>query len=356
MNEKVKYAMLGVKHPHAAHHVRTLQLMDEVESIVLVDEDTEAVQELRAANSEKIEEQTLSFNQVLEREDVGLVFGCLTNDENGPAMLRAVQGGKHVMSEKPVGISSEIIAEVVEAARANGVVFSVCYQNRYHPIPQDIRRLVAEGVIGRVLNVEVRMVTSQVKFRNPDHWLFKREKSGGGILSWLMCHYFDLLAYMLQDDIAEVTAVVDTLNGFPIDVEDTASGTLRLSSGAIGAFNAGYLLTQSPSGYSGATYDTYIGIKGLEGSLAWLDDGPKLRIQSTADGWNTFSPVRTIEYDIDQGEGYGGEMGKSFQQQFVRAVLYNEEPPTRGEDALKVARIIEACYHSSETGQRVELE
>ena len=61
------------------------------------------------------------------------------------------------------------------------------------------------------------MVTSQVKFRNPKHWLFDRSISGGGILSWLGCHYIDLLCYIMAADITSVSAVVDTLSGEDID-------------------------------------------------------------------------------------------------------------------------------------------
>ena len=45
--------------------------------------------------------------------------------------------------------------------------------------------------------VEARMVTSQVRYRDPAHWLFQRATAGSGILSWLACHYLDLLCYLL---------------------------------------------------------------------------------------------------------------------------------------------------------------
>jgi len=357
MTDKIKIAFLGVTHPHAAAQVRTLQLVDEVESIVLCDEATEAARTLRAKCPDKIEETPVSFEQVLQRDDVGFVWGCFRTDRNGPAVLKALRAGKHVMSEKPVGLSSALIEEIVAAAEAKGLTLSVCYQNRYHPIAQDIRRYLDEGAIGQVMNMEVRMVTSQVKFRNPSHWLFRNELSGGGILSWLMCHYFDLLRFLLQDEVAEVTAITGTLNGEDVDVEDTASGALRFRNGVVCSFNAGYLLSMSTGGYIYPSYDTYIGIRGRDGSLTWEGEIPKprLRVQSVLPHWNRSVPVRTTEYPLDRGEGYGGNHGIEFVRQFIRAALYGEEPPSTGADALKVARIVEACYKSNETGQRVVL-
>jgi predicted dehydrogenase len=357
MPDRIRIAFLGVTHPHAASQVRTLQLVDEVESIVLCDEDATAAASLRAKCPDKIEETPLSLEQVIRREDVKFVWGCFRTDRNGPAVLRALQAGKHVMSEKPMGISASVIEEIVRMARANGLTLSVCYQNRYHPVTQDMRRYLQEGAIGQVMNAEVRMVTSQVKFRNPKHWLFRQEAAGGGILSWLMCHYFDLLRYLLRDEVVEVSAVTGTLNGQDIDVEDTASGALRFRSGVIAAFNAGYLLSMSTGGFIQPSYDIYVGIRGRDGSLTWEAEAnrPRLRVQSVLAHWNRSVPVRTVEYSMDHGEGYGGNHGIEFVRQFIRAALHGEEAPTTGEDALKVAHIVEACYRSSQTGQRVLL-
>ena len=357
MPDKIKIAFLGITHPHAAAQVRTLQLVEEVESIVFCDEDLDAAQNLRSKCPDKIEEGVLSLDDVLNREDVEFGWGCFQTRENGPAVLRALEAGKHVMSEKPVGISSDLIAQIAEAARANGRVLSVCYQNRYHPVVQDLKRYLAEDAIGPVMNMEARMVTSQVKFRNPRHWLFQRELSGGGILSWLMCHYFDLLRFLLDDEVAQVSAITGTLNGEAIDVEDTASAALRFRNGVVCAFNAGYLMSLSTGGFIYPSYDTYIGIRGRDGSLAWEGDtsAPRLRVQSVRSDWNRSVPVRTIEYAMDRGEGYGGNHGVDFVRQFIRAALHGEEPPSSGEDALQVARIVEACDESNDTGARVAL-
>jgi len=357
MSESIKVAFVGTTHPHASSQVRTLQLLDEVESIYFCDEGEGTGDALRESCPDKIAEGTLSLDDVLAREDIEFCWGCMNTDHNGPAVKQLLEAGKHVMSEKPMGLSAAIIEELCNAARANNRVLSVCYQNRYLPIAQDIRRYLAEEAIGKPMNMEARMVTSQVRYRNPGHWLFDREQSGGGILSWLMCHYFDMMRFLLGEDVVEVTALTGIMNGEDITVEDTASGALRFESGLICAWNAGYLLSRSGEGFNNASYDTYIGIRGREGSLTWGGDvsEPALTVISSKRDWNRSSPLRTIQYSKDKAEGYGGLSGREFVGQFFRAAIHGEEPPTTGEDALQVARIVEACYESNDSGRAVKL-
>ena len=102
------------------------------------------------------------------------------------------------------------------------------------------------GAIGRLLSVELRMVTTQVGMRNPESWLFDREQAGGGILAWLACHWLDAFRYVTGEDIVRVQAEVATLGGEAIDVEDTAVLAFRTSGGAVGSLHVGYLLTLIP--------------------------------------------------------------------------------------------------------------
>lgn len=200
------------------------------------------------------------------------------------------------------------------------------------------------------------MVTSQVKFRNPEHWLFSKERAGGGILSWLGCHYIDLLSYVTGEDIVSVSAIVDTLSGEAINVEDVASVSFRFQGGAIGSLQAGYQLAMSKSGYIGPNYDSYVGFRGTEGRMFWEPSGKqhRLHVESARSDWRG-SPVRTLAYTLPALDAYGGAYGVAFLEDFIDAALEDGAPPTRGEDALKVARIVEAAYASSASGNRVDL-
>lgn len=356
MKQKTKIGLIGVTHPHSRLHLQTLELMDEIESVFLYDSDKDALEQVQEEMGDKVEEIYTELDELLVRDDMPIVFTLLPNNKNSNAVIKSAQAGKHIMSEKPVATDSNEMKRVLEAVDKADVLLSVCYQNRFNPISQDIKKLVEEGILGRPLTFEARMITSQVKFRNPNHWLFDKEIAGGGILSWLGCHYIDLLRFVLQDEVVSVSAMVDNLVGEDIDVEDTACMSLKFSRGTIGTFQAGYLLPLSGSGYTGASYDTYIAIKGSLGNVSWNPtEESSLRIESALDSWSS-SPQREIKYNIAKSKAYGGVYGIQFMRTFVDAVLTDEvEPPSTGYDALKVLQIIEAAYKSSQTGKRVDL-
>src|SRR5205814_8815217 len=117
--------------------------------------------------------------------------------------------------------------------------------------------------------VEARMVTAHPRFRDPGHWLFDPAAAGGGVLAWLGCHVLDLLRYLLQDEVVEVSALTASLCEPGLGVEDSAALSLRFGNGALGTLHAGYHLPRSTPGYRAAAYDTTLRIRGTEGRCAW---------------------------------------------------------------------------------------
>lgn len=352
----VKVGFLGVTHPHSGSHLRTLELLEGVSGIVAWDENTAALDKLKREDHPKLERTEATFEQIMEREDVPVVVVLATNDENPARIIRAARAGKHVLTEKPVAASSGDMAPLLDAVRGAGVHLGVFYTWRSNPIVNDLRRMIADGVIGKLLSVEGRMVTSQVRFRDPTHWLFQKKVSGGGILSWLACHWIDAIRYITGEEVADVTAMVDTLNEQPIDVEDTAGMIMRMGSGAIATLHAGYLLPMSQAGYLSGSYDTYLSFRGLEGNIAWYpteEDRP-IVVESTAKVWKS-TPRRELKYVVGASEAYGGQYGQDFVERFIESALRGDPPTDDGDNALRVLRIIEAAYQSSETGRTVHL-
>ena len=214
--------------------------------------------------------------------------------------------------------------------------------------------LVRSGALGPLFSMEVRFLTTQVKFRDPGSWLFKRREAGGGILLWLGCHCLDLLHHVTSDEITDVGAFLTTRSPESIDVEDTAALTLKFRSGAIGTFHAGYTLAYSGEGYVNLSgYDSYLGFNGQAGRVVWPDLKPHLLIESPpASGRAT---VREETFTVPPSTSYGGQAGEDFFRQFLAAIEDRGSPPTTFADALRTARIIEAAEESSRTGRIVHL-
>jgi aryl-alcohol dehydrogenase-like predicted oxidoreductase len=225
---------------------------------------------------------------------------------------------------------------------------------RLHPCMEAARTRIAAGEIGALLSMEVRFLTTQVRFRQPESWLFRRAQSGGGILLWLGCHCLDLLHHVAGDEITDVGALMATRSGEAIDVEDTVALTLRFRSGAIGTFHAGYALAFSGGGYVNmAGYDSYLAFNGREGRIVWPDLTPRLQIESRPPAGA--SPARDEVFAMPASTSYGGMVGDLFFRRFFAALRGAGAPPTTLADAVRTARLVEAAEQSAREGRLVRI-
>lgn len=352
----IKAALLGASHPHASTYLRTLQISSLVSGIAVCDEDSEALEKLLSNGTEKIEGNFNSLSSLLQSGGISFGIAALPTDLNELLCEQLLEAGVHVFSEKPVATTSGQIEKLISIAERNNRKLGVAYCTRLHPAALKARQMIQKNVIGRVTSVEARFITSQVRHRDPTHWLFNRQRAGGGILSWLGCHYLDLMRFILADEVSTVSMMSDTFCDEDIDVEDTASLTLQFGNGAIGSLQVGYQLAVSQSGYINGSYDSYFCIRGNDGQIncGFYSDPPVLQAESISSGWGE-SCRRQFEFDLPETDGYGGSIGLATIEQFIRSLEGEGELIATGSDALQIARIVEAAYQSNTTGRRVEI-
>jgi predicted dehydrogenase len=357
MTQTLTAALLGLEHPHSLGHLRTLQQLPEVGRILLWDSNAETLERIRSEQGDKVAATFTDLDRLLAEANLSFVLAALRNDLGPDLFGRVLAAGKPLMAEKPIGRTAADTQRVIEVAQRAGTRLAVCYQNRFTSWAQDIRRLVQQGLLGPLISVEMRMITTQVRFRNPQHWLFRNDQAGGGILSWLGCHYIDLMRFLTGDEIVSVAAEVATRSGENIDVEDVAALSLRFRSGAVGALHAGYMLALSGGGYfNRAGYDNYVGINGRLGRIYFTSSAApqQIYVESTHPDWAS-APQRTLHYTYAESPAYGGVAGEQFIRAFIHAVQGKGELPTTGEDALQVARVVDGAYESSQTGRRINV-
>ena len=350
----MKAAILGLTHPHSGILLKTLDNLPEITGIVLWDADPVVGGRPVLPASGKVVRVTSELATALA--EPGLVFAivCLRNDGAAAVSLQVLAAGKHLLAEKPVGITSAEILKVQTAAAQAGLVAGVLYTRRAHPCAVAARQLMQTGALGSLFSFESRFLTTQVKFRQPESWLFRRSQAGGGMLLWLGCHCLDLLQHISGEEIVEVGGLLATRSGEAIDVDDTVALTLRFSSGAIGTFHAGYTLAYSGAGYVNlAGYDSYLAFNGREGRIVWPDLNPSLHIESPPVAGRP--AIRDEKFELPASTSYGGASGEEFFRQFLAAMQGRGSPPTTLADALRTARIIEAAEESSRTGKFVRV-
>jgi len=146
--------------------------------------------------------------------------------------MACLAAGKHVLMEKPLAISESECIDLAEEAERRELVLMVAYCMRFHPLVQELSRLIREKTYGEVFQASIW--TEQMHRReDPDSWSHRRARVGGGQLFSHGCHYIDLLLDWLGEPISGVH--LGTRRGTPwLDFEGTSNVTMRFANGALG--------------------------------------------------------------------------------------------------------------------------
>jgi predicted dehydrogenase len=197
-----------------------------------------------------LERTSTRLEELIDADEVAVVDNCLSNRLHFEPLMRAIERGKHVFSEKPLTIELAEAARLLEAASAAGVQHGVIQNMRFNAGPRRARVLLEQGVVGRVFSANVLfgyMVPRTVL--NRPTWFYKKDEAGGGIVEDMMAHFFDLLR-TLVGPIEGVYAVPGRAwterrepdgTPFDVEVEDLASVSIRFANGAVGSCFASWV-------------------------------------------------------------------------------------------------------------------
>jgi UDP-N-acetyl-2-amino-2-deoxyglucuronate dehydrogenase len=178
-----------------------------------------------------------SIEELLANEkDIDVVVICSPNGLHAEHSIKSLRAGFHVLCEKPMAIKVSDCGAMIEAAeKANRRLFAI-KQNRYNPPVAAVKKLVDEGRLGKINNVQLNCFWN----RNEDY--YKNSWKGtklmdGGTLFTQFSHFIDLL-YWIVGDVEKAQAFTGnfTHQGI-IEFEDTGSVILQFTNGAIGTIN-----------------------------------------------------------------------------------------------------------------------
>ena len=170
---------------------------------------------------------TTSYAEVCSADDVDVVYLSLPNDAHLPWVLTALEAGKHVLCEKPLGLDAAQVARMTSAARAADRLLVEASWNRWHPRTRRLEQLLG-GLDGPV-EVDAWFTFSGVPADN-----YRLDPArGGGALYDVGC-YAVAAALMALDGKVEVIAAAGTPSGTGVDLTTTAElrspvGTARIT-------------------------------------------------------------------------------------------------------------------------------
>ncbi len=333
----IKFAVIGCGHI-GKRHARTIRIHPEAELVALCDILPKATLELEdfdVAFFDKLE--TLLNSDI----DVDVISICTPNDLHTQQSILSLNAGKHVVCEKPMGLSKANCEAVIHKALNVGKQVFCVMQNRYSPPAVWLKKLVNEEHLGNIHTVQINCYWNRddryyTKNGKAHPWHGKLEKDGGPLFTQFS-HYVDLM-YWLFGDIDDIQARFDNFtHQHSTEFEDAGFVNFRFINGGIGSFN-----------YSTATWgqnmETSITVTGSKGSVRiggqYMDKVEYCHI----DGYEMpeLSPVNPAN-DYGTYKGSANNHGHVFAN--VIDVLKNRTTiTTNAMEGMKVVEMIERMY------------
>lgn len=173
------------------------------------------------------------YDELLADEAVDVVYIATPNALHAEQILAAVEAGKHVFADKPLALTPEDAARVVVACEAAGVKLGINFQTRHQEGMAEIRKSLQDQEIGRPLIVECEVSPGAGGLRG---WRTDPDVAGLGTINNLGVHAYDLLRWLLDQEIVEVAVLTDAARSR--EMETIALALLRFEHGTLGYVNA----------------------------------------------------------------------------------------------------------------------
>lgn len=176
-----------------------------------------------------------SAGALIASEDVDVVHVCTPNVQHLAQCRAALAAGKHVVAEKPLATSVRGAQELLQLAEDSGRVHAICHNYRYYPMVQALRRLVADGKLGRVHFVHGAFLLEELLLAERGSWMLDPAQMGPSLsLADVGVHWWDLVEHVSGLRIGEAMCERRSVRrGVEEGGEDSAAVILRLDERAI---------------------------------------------------------------------------------------------------------------------------
>ncbi len=318
---------------------------DNAELTAVYDVNAEANQEV----ADEFDAVACESEEALLEADCDIIYVATPANRHCSQVLRAAEAGKHILCEKPLGMTVEEAERMIAACKDNGVKLGTAFMMRFQAQHQEALSLVRDGKIGTPVLGRAQLSCWYPPI--PGAWRQYPEQSGGGSLMDMGGHCIDLLE-MFYGRARKVQCFIGNLiHDYPS--EDTAAVLLEFEHGAKGIVDN---LFNVPDASSENRLELY-GSKGsilAEGTIGQGEMGEMTAYLESGDA----------EYEAKQARSGGAgvaitpdpvNMYRAEVEGFAQAVLNDTEPPVSAEDGLWSQYVLAACYKAAKTGNTVTL-
>lgn len=331
---KLRWGVLGVAGIAMKKVLPAMKHCTRAEVVGIASRDLSRAQE--AASRLGISKAYGSYEELLADTDIDAIYNPLPNHLHVPWSIKAAEAGKHVLCEKPIGLSADEARKLIEVRDRTRKKIGEAFMVRTHPQWLRARELVRNGTIG-----ELRAIISAFSYFNvdPNNIRNMPDIGGGGVMD-IGCYPITMARFLFEREPARTVGLID---------RDPQMGTDRLSS-AVLDFSPGQAIFTCSTQLVPFQRMQILGTRGRidveipynippdRPSRIFIDDGKELGGRG----------ARVEEFPaVDQYTIQGDE--------FSRAVQENSEVPVPLEDALRNMQTIDAVLRSGATGNWEEI-
>ena len=342
------YAFMGKAHSRALLALQHLDVPLQPELVSISGRNREAVEQAR--DHWGWAEAETDWHEQVADERVGLFDNGGPNIVHAEPTIAAARGGKHVVCEKPLGMTADESHEMWQEAERAGVRHLCGFNYRFVPAVRLARELLEAGELGDVVHFRARYLQSWGWEADPALWRFAREQAGTGAIGDLGTHIIDIARYLVGE-VASVSALVRTIVP-DREVDDHFVATIEFENGVAGTLEASRLAR-------GRINSNAFEVNGSKGSLYF--DVERMNELEVADTRN-FRRVLVTEPEHPYMRhwwppGHIVGWGDTFTHELahmLEAIAGEHEVAPHGatfEDGYRCSEVVEAILRSAESGR-----
>jgi UDP-N-acetyl-2-amino-2-deoxyglucuronate dehydrogenase len=331
-NEKVKFAVVGAGHI-GKRHAEMISRDPEGELIAMVD--------VRGREVCEFDKDVPFFTSIEDLLASGLEFDvvnvCTPNGLHAEQSIKALDAHKHVVCEKPMGLSKDECEKVIfKSLQMSRNVFCVM-QNRYSPPSEWIKKVVSEKILGDIYMVQLNCYWNRdERYYKKGGWKGTQDLDGGTLFTQFS-HFIDIM-YWLFGDIDNIQGnFADFSHQESTDFEDSGFVNFDFLNGGMGSIN-----------YSTAVVD-----KNLESSMTIIGSKGSVKIggqyMNEVEVCNIPGYEMPILAESSPANDYGPYKGSAANHHFlignvIDTLKGRTSMTTNALEGLKVVEIIERIY------------
>lgn len=334
---KIKWGIIGCGGIADRRTLPGMMLSSNSECFAVMDANINAANACKEKYGAKI--ATTDYTEILSLSDVDAVYIASPVFCHKEQALAAARAKKHILLEKPMGLTTEDSIEIIEECEKQGVKLGTGFMMRYHAYHQEMKKIIESGTLGDIVSMRAQFTCWYPEIKGA--WRQDKKLSGGGALVDLGIHCIDLLMFISGLEAVECTGYAST-NTFNYNIDDSSAVIMRMNNGATAIVDVNYNMPDNAAKCPLEFYGTKgsmiaVGTLGQEeaGEVELLVTGDDMGY----DAQQSRSIAEPQKLKVEFGNMYTKEI-----EAFANAVITDTEPPVNGRNTILVQKVIDAIY------------